>query len=219
MEQFQHLDSIGKFDEEFNNFMVKVNEVSSIVKKMSSTDRELQKIGDLEAKKYLGETDEKVLENIDEEDVILKIKSNRTLINKKALAHIDKDSASMSQGEAFMDEISKDADKRYRDKLVRKEKMETFKKQATLAFRRGEYEKALSLYNKAKNDLDWALRLNEDCLKSWLLLAKTHYLSKNYEEYKRAIEEAQQRNPEEEDFIKEYVENLETEEITTARDA
>ena len=50
--------------------------------------------------------------------------------------------------ETFMEEVSKDADRRYKNKLRRREKMETFKKQATLAFRRGEYEKALSLYDK-----------------------------------------------------------------------
>jgi hypothetical protein len=52
--------------------------------------------------------------------------------------------------ETFMEEVSKDADRRYKDKLRRKERMETFKKQATLAFRRGEYERALSCYNKVK---------------------------------------------------------------------
>lgn len=53
--------------------------------------------------------------------------------------------------ESFMEEVSKDAEKRYKDKLVRTEKMETFKKQATLAFRRGEYERALVLYNKVRS--------------------------------------------------------------------
>lgn len=50
--------------------------------------------------------------------------------------------------EAFMAEVSKDAEKRYQDKLIRTEKMRTFKKQATLAYKRGEFEKALNLYNR-----------------------------------------------------------------------
>lgn len=50
--------------------------------------------------------------------------------------------------DAFMEEISRDADRRYKDKQIRKEKAETFKKQASLAFGRGEYEKALNYYNK-----------------------------------------------------------------------
>lgn len=47
-----------------------------------------------------------------------------------------------------MEQVSKDADKRYKDKLIRKEKAETFRTRATKAFRRGEYEKALTLYDK-----------------------------------------------------------------------
>ncbi|XP_018561532.1 tetratricopeptide repeat protein 12-like [Anoplophora glabripennis] len=226
---------MGMLDEEFNNFMFKVNEVSSIMQKLNSTDKEVQRIGDLEAQRYLGDNRETVLEKLDEQNVQLKIKSNRTLVNKNALKSDDKDQATMSQ-EAFMEQISKDADKRYKDRLVRKEKMETFKKQATLAFRRGEYEKALSLYSKAieqikdscllynnralthinlklydkaKDDLDWALRLNEDCLKSWLLLAKVNFFIKDHQEYKRAIGEALARNPENKNFIKEYVAKLE----------
>lgn len=50
--------------------------------------------------------------------------------------------------EAFMEEVSRDADRRFRDKQVRKERAETFKKRALLAFRRGEYEKALTNYDK-----------------------------------------------------------------------
>ncbi|CAH1118646.1 unnamed protein product [Phaedon cochleariae] len=224
-----------KIDEEFNNFMLKVNEVESIVKKLASKDKQMQKIGNIEAEKYLEQTSERVVENIDSEETILTIKTNRTVINKKCIDNANKDRATLSQ-EAFMGEVSRDADKRYKDKLVRKEKMETFKKQANLAFRRGEFEKSLILYDKAidqikdscllynnraltcinlglyqraKEDLKWALRLNEDCLKSWLLLAKVHFQEKNHEEFAAAIKEAIDRNPRDANFIKEYAEDLE----------
>lgn len=52
-----------------------------------------------------------------------------------------------------MEEVAKDADRRFKDRLVRQEKMETLKKQATLSFRRGDYEKALVLYDKVRGDL------------------------------------------------------------------
>lgn len=48
-----------------------------------------------------------------------------------------------------MAEVSKDAEKRYQDRKVRRERAETFNTQAIKAFRRGEYDKALSCYNKA----------------------------------------------------------------------
>nr|XP_022907201.1 tetratricopeptide repeat protein 12-like [Onthophagus taurus] len=201
MEQLLKNSEDHHLNEEFNNFMHRVNEVGRIVKKLSATDRSEQKMGILEADNYLKHMNEDVLENIDEETAILKIKSERTLINKKALEE-PKDENTMSQ-EAFMASVSKDADKRYKDRLVRKEKMETFKKQAGLAFRRGEFEKALNCYNKAIEqikdnvtlynnraltlinlkmyddaikDTDLALRLEEDHLRSQLLQCKALFL-------------------------------------------
>lgn len=47
-----------------------------------------------------------------------------------------------------MDEVARDADRRFKDKQIRKEKADTFKKLAGLAFQRGEYEKALVNYDK-----------------------------------------------------------------------
>ncbi|XP_072387114.1 tetratricopeptide repeat protein 12-like [Diabrotica undecimpunctata] len=220
-------------DEEFNNFMIKVSEVNGIVQKLASKDKQIQEIGNIEAQRYLKDNDEQNL-NIDD-NVDLKVKNERTLINKKVLEYEQKDPNTMSQ-EAFMKEVEKDSNLRYKDKMVRKEKMETFKKQATLAFRRGEFEKALTLYNKAieqikdsvllynnraltylnlkfyeraKQDLKLALRLNEDCLKSWLLLIKIHFLQNNKEEYERDIREVLERNPNDKDFIEDYIKNLE----------
>lgn len=89
---------IDKLDEEFNNFMIKVNEVGSIVHKLASEDKELQKIGDIEARRYLGDDKEKIIEDIGEEEVVLKVKSNKTIINRRALENEQKDQSTMSQG-------------------------------------------------------------------------------------------------------------------------
>lgn len=83
-----------RIDEEFNNFMFKVNEVTNIINKLSSNDKNLQEIGGIEAKKYLGETKAVQLENVDEENVVLKISSNKTLINRKALENRDEETKS-----------------------------------------------------------------------------------------------------------------------------
>ncbi|KAJ8939997.1 hypothetical protein NQ318_012919 [Aromia moschata] len=67
------------------------------------------------------------------------------------------------------------------------------------------------MYDKAKEDLSWALRLNENCLKSWLLLAKANFESKNFKEYNKAIEDAIQRNPGDAPFIRDFKASLEKE--------
>jgi tetratricopeptide repeat protein 12 len=51
--------------------------------------------------------------------------------------------------EAWMAEVSRDAEKRALDRKIRREKADTLKGQAIKAFRREEYDKALSCYNRA----------------------------------------------------------------------
>lgn len=51
--------------------------------------------------------------------------------------------------EVWMKEVSKDAEKRAQDRKVRRERADTYNTQAVKAFRREEYQRALSCYNKA----------------------------------------------------------------------
>lgn len=158
-------DKTPEMGEEFNNFLHRVNDVSSIIKKLASTNKELQEIGALEADRYLKDTDLSYNDSIDEENVKTFVRHNKTVINKKALEKDCNDPDTMSRGllgsekqreialtlpflEAFMEEVSRDADRRYKDKQIRKEKAATFKKLAGLAYQRGEYEKALVNYDK-----------------------------------------------------------------------
>ncbi|KAF5284633.1 hypothetical protein FQR65_LT13464 [Abscondita terminalis] len=85
-------------NEEFNNFMHKVNEISNIVEKLNSKDEKICEIGTLEADRYLQTRNQALYENIDEETVKLTITNDRTMINKKALAREDTDQNTMSQG-------------------------------------------------------------------------------------------------------------------------
>lgn len=66
-------------EEEFNNFMHKVTEVNGIVKKLVSEDKTLNKMGIKDADSFLKTVE---IDNIDEEDIKLKIKDNKTIINK-----------------------------------------------------------------------------------------------------------------------------------------
>lgn len=82
------------------------------------------------------------------------------LRHKQALRKLEQNNASLlpiidifSQGdidkEAWMAEMSKDAERRYQNRKVQREKADTLKTMGVKAFRRGEYEKALSCYNRA----------------------------------------------------------------------
>lgn len=69
-----------------------------------------------------------------------------------------------------MEEVAKDAERRYKDKQIRKEKAATFKKLANLAYQRGEYEKALTNYDKVLTFTLSKTVLNFYCLRLLLKL-------------------------------------------------
>lgn len=94
------MSKLEELDEEFNNFMHRVTEINEIVKKMNSSDKQIQEIGTLEAERYLKDSSKTVVENIDENTVELKFVNDRTLINREALLkdNENKNQATMSQG-------------------------------------------------------------------------------------------------------------------------
>lgn len=229
-------------NEEFNNFMHRVNEVNTIVKKLTSNDPVLCEIGATEADRYLNNEKSILYENICEDTVKLRVTNDRTVINQRALRDEELDENTMSQ-EAFMNEISRDADKRYQDRLIRQEKADTLKVRATKAFRRGEFEKAVTLYSqaieqirdscmlytnralayinlnfydKAIDDVEKALMLNENSLRAGLLLAKAYFLRNDQKKFWTAVEQVKEKNPKQISFIDEYIEELNSTEIDTA---
>ncbi|KAB0790920.1 hypothetical protein PPYR_02720 [Photinus pyralis] len=230
---FRNLD---QENEEFNNFMHRVNDVNNIVQKMSSNDPALREIGSKEADRYLNNEKSILYENICEETVKLRVTNDRTVINQRALRDEKLDENTMSQ-ETFMNEVSRDADKRYKDRLIRQEKADTLKVRATKAFRRGEFEKAVTLYSqaieqirdscmlytnralayinlnfyeKAIDDVERALMLNEGSLRAGLLLAKAHFLKNDKKKFWIAVEQVKEKNPKQISFINEYIEELES---------
>ena len=82
-------DDSEPFSEEFNNFMYKVNQVSSIIHKLASNEKNVQEVGELEAKHYLGESNEEKSVILNEDTIDIKIKNDRTVINRKALLRED----------------------------------------------------------------------------------------------------------------------------------
>lgn len=76
-----------ELNEEWNNFMKKIGEVSGLVKDMASGDREKADAAQAIADEYLSG---KV---IIDEDVKLKVKEDRTVINQKAFQSLHKKDA------------------------------------------------------------------------------------------------------------------------------
>ncbi|XP_071553288.1 tetratricopeptide repeat protein 12 isoform X2 [Temnothorax nylanderi] len=219
-------------EEEFQNFMYRVTEVEKIVKKLASSDQKEQECG----KKLADEILEKGVQKEIYEDGEVKIKTNRSVINKYPSKKYDSsnDPNKMSR-EMFMKSVEDDAKKRAEDCKIRNERAETLKRIANGAFKEGDYEKAvtyyskaleqrkdssvlwnnralsythLGLFEKALHDYEWALKLNDSNLKALLNSAKCYMHLRNREKSKEYIQMAKERNPHFNKFIDEFQENI-----------
>ncbi|KYM98673.1 Tetratricopeptide repeat protein 12 [Cyphomyrmex costatus] len=219
-------------EEEFQNFMHRVTEVEKIVKNLSSSDQQEQECGKKLADEMLKQSVQKEVYG----DGEVKVKTDRSVINKyPSKEHDSNDPNKMSQ-EVFMKSVENDAKKRAEERKIRNERAETLKRIANGAFKEGDYEKAvtyyskaleqrkdssvlwnnralshmnLGLFEKALHDCEWTLKLNESNLKALLNSAKCYMYLRNREKSKECIQMAKERNPHFNKFIDEFQENME----------
>lgn len=145
-------------------------------------------------------------------------------MGNKDAGEVDKD--------AWMSEVSKDADRRALDRKIRREKADTLNTQAIKAFRREEYDKALSCYNRAIDqvkdnpmlycdraltniklgnydkvftDCDWAIRLNEKSFKARLYKAKAHKELEEMDKYLESRKKLDEMFAQHDDLIKYFL--------------
>ncbi|XP_067008991.1 tetratricopeptide repeat protein 12 [Anabrus simplex] len=210
-------------EEEFNNFLQKVDEVGSIINGLCSKNpQELEKA---KCKADILLSDDKVF---DEES--LKVKLDKTVINKRSSSETP-GGPEMSP-DAFMAYAEKDAKERAEARRENKRIADGFTKKANTAFREGDYDKALDLYTKAIEakrdswllysnraltylrlglynrtieDCDNVIKLNEKNMKGWLLQARAYHLLGDFSEADHCIKEAKIRNPGSLAHIEEYL--------------
>ncbi|XP_057322917.1 tetratricopeptide repeat protein 12-like [Microplitis mediator] len=211
-------------EEEFSNFMQRVTEVEKIVKKLNSNDCKVQEEGKILAD-YILEGNK----NFDTKDADgLKIKANRTVINKYLKNETD---ANEMPRDAFMKTMEADAKRRSEDRKVRNERADTFKRIGNGAFGVGDFEKAvtyygkaieqrkdsaviwnnralsyirLGLYEKALQDCEWALKVNDSNIKALLNSAKCYAYLGNDKKRDEFIELAKERVPKFSNYIKDF---------------
>ncbi|XP_020281330.1 tetratricopeptide repeat protein 12 isoform X2 [Pseudomyrmex gracilis] len=220
-------------EEEFQNFVHRVTEVEKIVKKLASSDPKEQECGKRLADEIL---ERNIQRDICEDDV--KIKTNRSLINKYPSENVSSSDSDKMSRDMFMKSVEDDAKKRAEDRKVRNERAETLKRIANGAFKEGDYEKAvtyfskaleqrkdstvlwnnralshmhLGLFEKALHDFTWALKVNDCNLKALLNSAKCYMHLRNKEKSREYIQMARDKNPHFNKFINEFEESIETE--------
>lgn len=138
---------------------------------------------------------------------------------------------------AFMAEVERDAARRASERKEREQTAQGLRRAGNRAFRRGEYEKAISMYTKAIDqirdspilynnralayikiqmckraiiDCDFVIsKLDEKNLRSWIYRAQGYYLLGEMRAYEKSISEAKKNNPKELDYIDRIVLEIE----------
>lgn len=140
-------------DVEFQAFETKIDEVMEILKMMNSGNTDQQKTACNLADEFLG-TDTKYQQKLKQDDFIVSIRNDRTVINKS----IDTENEPMeedgnsnsSMGKtAFMASVERDAARRTKERKERECVAQNLRKLGNQAFHSDEYEKAINLYTKS----------------------------------------------------------------------
>lgn len=103
-------------EEDFQSFETKIDQVMNILQMMNSKNPTEQNNGNEMADRYMG-TDQRYQDMLNTEDFVVKVKENRTIINK---VNDDQLTETNSMGKsAFMAEMERDAARRTKERKER----------------------------------------------------------------------------------------------------
>ncbi|XP_055907314.1 tetratricopeptide repeat protein 12 [Eupeodes corollae] len=228
-------------DPEFNVFESKVNEVMKILKNMNSGDSAAEEMAMKNADLYLnGKSD--CFNEIDEDNFIVKVRENRTVINKSGS---DADNKVIPDGQmdkfTFMQQIEQDAKKRNEVRQEREKIAQHFRKLGNDAFHKNEFEKAINMFTKAIDhvkdspilynnralsymklkvhkraiiDCDYVInKLDDKNLRAWLYRAAAYYKLGDEKNFETSIKWAKKNNSKELETIEKFVANVKNEQF------
>ncbi|XP_056398877.1 tetratricopeptide repeat protein 12 isoform X3 [Hyla sarda] len=188
-------------DPNLEKFLKDVDEVSDILQGLNSEDTYSQEQAILKADQKLEHLKKK------EDQIELRDKTNRTLINKSGTSTLP--SKSEISQESFIAILEKDASERADKRSQNKELANALKDLGNKAFDKGDYETAIQCYSegleklkdmqvlytnraqayiklekyeKAISDCEWALKCDDKCVKAYVHMGRAHLSLKNYEE-------------------------------------
>lgn len=232
-------------DEEFQNFTTKIDEVVNILNFMNSTDEKTQKLGIKCADQFLdGGANANDINSSDSKlnstDFIVRVKEDRTVINKSC--NYGNSSATAGDHEttmdnrAFMGEIERDAMRRHQERCERESIAQNLRHLGNQAFRNCEYEKAitmftkaidqikdspvlynnraltyinLNLYKRAIIDCDFVIqKLDEKNLRAWLYRAQCYHCLSEQHDFEKSLNEAKKCNPKDIDYIEKFAKKI-----------
>uniref|UniRef100_A0A182MTZ7 Uncharacterized protein n=1 Tax=Anopheles culicifacies TaxID=139723 RepID=A0A182MTZ7_9DIPT len=227
---------MSKEDEEaFQAGLNKVDEAMRILNLMVSGDKAKEQMGIAFADQFLGtDSATKRKEETNVENFIVRVNQERTVINTADDPPLEQP---MQDKYAFMAEIERDAARRAAERREREQVAQGLRRAGNRAYRRGQYEQAISMYSKAIDqirdspilynnralayiqiqlykraiiDCDFVLsKLDEKNLRSWVFRAQGYYRLGEMKAYEKSIAEARKHNPRELPYIDRIVREIE----------
>ncbi|XP_006811400.1 tetratricopeptide repeat protein 12-like, partial [Saccoglossus kowalevskii] len=211
-------------DDDLEEFLAKVDKLQSIVTGMSSDDKEVQE-------EFIQKADEELTKEHVSKTV------NRTVINKDAYKYDTPEPApSEPDGQvdqdAFLKNLEADAQARYERKQASRKRATVIKDKGNLAFKNGDFKRAIELYSdamdiikdysdlftnraqayikiseydKAIEDCDFAMRIDEKCVKAYITKGRAYLAKKKYTKAISTYEEVLEFDPKQEKIVKEYI--------------
>ncbi|XP_055856322.1 tetratricopeptide repeat protein 12 [Episyrphus balteatus] len=228
-------------DPDFKNFESKVNQVMQILENMNSGDPVMEAAAMKNADNFL-DGKSKDFSDIDEDNFIVKVRENRTLINKSGGGGSDADTPNGQMDKfTFMQQIEQDAAKRNEVRQEREKIAQHFRKLGNDAYHKQEFEKAINMFTKAIDhvkdspilynnralsymklkvhkraiiDCDFVInKLDDKNLRAWLYRAAAYYKLGDEKNFETSIKWAKKNNSKELETIEKFVANVKNEQF------
>ncbi|XP_074660725.1 tetratricopeptide repeat protein 12-like [Tubulanus polymorphus] len=212
-----------------DKFLDQIDTVESLVKGIAS-----DKDGsDTAVDKYLDKHQGKVKKD--------KTGVDRTVINHATFRDEPTEPSSNLDKDDFLRVVERDAEERYRDKVVREKEAMRLKELGNVEFKAGNFEKAIDFYTQglaeiktltalwtnraqaynkigkyeeALSDCDWALRVFENCVKAYVHQGKAYLGLKRYNDAINSYKQVLNIDAKKESIIKEYIAEVQLAEKT-----
>ncbi|XP_064029222.1 tetratricopeptide repeat protein 12 isoform X3 [Pogoniulus pusillus] len=204
-------------EEDFQRFLRRVDEISSLVQDLSSADSAVKE-------KAIAEAGKRLCDQAASKEGASRTRVDRTVINTGS-----PDLAEAQTAEAFLAGLEKDAKERAQQRQRNELLANALKEQGNEAFRKGDYARAvqsytegleklkdkqelytnraqahlkLHQYEEAIGDCEWALKCNEKCPKAYFLMGKAHLALQHYGESRQCYQKMLQTDPQKQSLFK-----------------
>ncbi|NXE23377.1 TTC12 protein, partial [Ardeotis kori] len=208
-------------EEDFQRFLRRVDDITSLVQGLNSTDPAVRE-------KTIAETEKRLCDEEASKEEESRTALNRTVINTRA-----------SVRDGFLAILEKDAKERAKRRKRNEHLANALKEKGNDAFRKGDYVVAIQRYTeglgklkdkqelytnraqaylkmqeyeKAIGDCEWALKCNKKCIKAYFLMGKAHLALQHYSESRQCYEKILQIDPQKESLFKDCMNEVNMEE-------